>query len=179
MCQLLIGIIPRMFEPDALRPDEWKLWHTWMHAQRLLAQEIDRRLQAEFGISKADFSVLVTLLQADTSEMRLVELAQSLGWEKSRLAHQLTRMESRGLVTRSERGAKGRRTGIGLTREGRGLAERAVIAHASNIRTYFLEPLLPEQGAAIRAWSEQMIDRLAPGPAQSGPPTNPHERETP
>jgi hypothetical protein len=54
-----------------------------------------------------------------------------------------------------------------------------VIAHASNIRTYFLEPLLPEQGAAIRAWSEQMIDRLAPGPTQSGPPTIPHERETP
>ena len=33
--------------------------------------------------------------------MRVLELARALGWEKSRLSHQLTRMQQRGLVERS------------------------------------------------------------------------------
>ncbi|MFC8516419.1 MarR family winged helix-turn-helix transcriptional regulator [Streptomyces sp. NPDC057257] len=152
-----------MRNPDALKPEEWDLWDTWMQAQRLLLQEIDRRLQSEIGISKAEFSVLVTLLRAPGSEMRVVDLAASLGWEKSRVSHQLTRMESRGLVVRTESGASGRRTGIGLTPEGRRLVERAVVAHGGNVRRHFLDPLAPEQAAAIRAWSEQTINRLGQG----------------
>ncbi|MCI3273688.1 MarR family winged helix-turn-helix transcriptional regulator [Streptomyces cylindrosporus] len=152
-----------MRNPDALKPEEWDLWDTWMQAQRLLLQEIDRRLQSEIGISKAEFSVLVTLLRAPGSEMRVVDLAASLGWEKSRVSHQLTRMEGRGLVVRAESGASGRRTGIGLTPEGRRLVERAVVAHGGNVRRHFLDPLAPEQAAAIRAWSEQTINRLGQG----------------
>jgi DNA-binding MarR family transcriptional regulator len=151
-----------MVESDVLEPEEWDLWDTWMRAQRLLAQEIDRRLQDEFGISKADFSVLVTLLRAPGLEMRVVAVAESLGWEKSRVSHQLTRMESRGLVARTESGASGRRTGIGLTAKGRRLGESAVKGHAGNVRRYFFDPLTPEQAAAIRAWSEHMVDSVEP-----------------
>ncbi|MCH5677653.1 MarR family winged helix-turn-helix transcriptional regulator [Streptomyces gilvus] len=149
-----------MVEPDALKPEEWDLWDRWMHAQRLLLQEIDRRLQAEFGISKAEFSVLVTLLRAPGREVRVVDMADSLGWEKSRVSHQLTRMERRGFVVRTESGASGRRTGIGLTPDGRRLAERAVVAHAGNVRRYFIDQLAPEQAAAVSAWSDHMIERL-------------------
>jgi len=149
-----------MTEPDALKPEEWDLWDRWMRAQRLLAQEIDRRLQFEFGISKAEFSVLVTLLRTPGHKVRVVHLAESLGWEKSRVSHQLTRMESRGFLERTERGARGRRTGIGLTSKGRRLAESAITGHVGNVRRYFLETLSPEQAAAIRAWSEQIIERV-------------------
>src|ERR1700761_8013598 len=98
-----------------LEADEWALWDTWMRAQRLLVRELDRSLQRDCGISKAEFSVLRTLDGA-AGELRVGELAESLGWEKSRVAHQLTRMEKRGLV---ERSGPGRRTGVGLTAEGR------------------------------------------------------------
>ncbi|MHC3469372.1 MarR family winged helix-turn-helix transcriptional regulator [Streptomyces sp. 7R007] len=148
-----------MREPDALKPEQWDLWDTWMRAQRLLMQEIDRRLQSGFGISKAEFSVLVTLLRAPDREMRVVDMAASLGWEKSRVSHQLTRMENRGLVVRTESGASGRRTGVELTPDGRRLVESAVVAHADNVRRCFFEPLTSEQAAAIRAWSDQMIAR--------------------
>lgn len=145
---------------DTLKPDDWELWDTWMTAQRLLLRDIDRRLQAEFGISKAEFSVLVTLLRAHARSLRGVELAESLGWEKSRVAHLLTRMEGRGLLKRIEAGAGGRRTGIGMTTEGRRLAASAVAGHATTVRLHFLDALSPDQAAAIRAWSEQIIDRL-------------------
>jgi DNA-binding MarR family transcriptional regulator len=148
--------------PENLKPEEWELWDVWMRAQRLLAQELDRGLQRDSGISKAEFSVLMTLHRTPGDEMRVGELSESLGWEKSRVSHLLTRMESRGLVERTRSGAGGRRTGIGLTAEGRRVVQSALLGHAGNIRRYFLDPLLPEQAAAIRAWSEQVVDRIEP-----------------
>jgi hypothetical protein len=60
-----------MAETRTLEPEEWELWDAWMRAQRLLARELDRGLQRDCGISKAEFSVLVTLWQAPGREMRV------------------------------------------------------------------------------------------------------------
>ncbi|MEU8876339.1 MarR family transcriptional regulator [Streptomyces javensis] len=149
-----------MTETRDLDPEEWELWGAWTRAQRLLAQELDRALQRDFGISKAEFSVLMTLWRAAGRELRVGELSESLGWEKSRVSHQLTRMEKRGFVARTESGAHGRRTGTRLTAEGRSAVESAITGHAGNIRRHFFDPLTPQQADAIRAWSEQTIERL-------------------
>ena len=148
-----------MAEPGTLDPQQWEFWHAWMQAHRLLNRELDRELQREYGISKAEFSVLVTLHQAPGGRMRVSELAESLGWDKSRVAHQLTRMENRELVDRTDNESSGRRIGIGLTTKGRNAAQNAILGHADNIRRYFFEALTPEQAAAIDAWSRQMVDR--------------------
>ncbi|WP_432933835.1 MarR family winged helix-turn-helix transcriptional regulator [Microbispora sp. CA-135349] len=148
-----------MAKPRTLEPEQWELWNSWMQAQRLLARELDRDLQRDYGISKAEFSVLVTLHRAAEGRMRVGELAESLAWEKSRVAHQLTRMENRELVDRTE-DRSGRRIGVGLTAKGRSAVENAILGHADNIRRYFFETLTPEQAAAIHMWSRQMVDRV-------------------
>jgi DNA-binding MarR family transcriptional regulator len=151
-----------MAEPSTLEPEQWELWHTWMQAQRLLTRELDRDLQRDFGISKAEFSVLVTLHEAPGHQLRVGELVESLAWEKSRVSHLLTRMENRELVERPESEAGSRRTGVRLTAAGRRAVEGAVLGHAGNIRRYFFDPLTPEQAAAIRAWSEHVVERIEP-----------------
>jgi DNA-binding MarR family transcriptional regulator len=151
-----------MTETRSLQPEEWEFWDTWMRAQRLLARELDRSLQRDCGISKAEFSVLVTLWQAAGREMRVGELSESLDWDKSRVSHQLTRMEKRGFVDRTQYGADGRRAGIGLTAEGRRAAQSAILVHGTNVRRHALDSLTPEQAAAIRAWSERIVDRIEP-----------------
>ena len=148
-----------MTKPRTLEPEQWELWNSWMQAQRLLARELDRDLQRDYGISKAEFSVLVTLHRAAEGQMRVGELAESLGWEKSRVAHQLTRMENRELVDRTAN-RSGRRIGIRLTAKGRTAVENAILGHANNIRRYFFETLTPEQAAAIHVWSRQIVDRI-------------------
>jgi DNA-binding MarR family transcriptional regulator len=145
----------------SLSPEEQEFWHRWMSAQRQLTVEIDRRLQRRFGVSKAEFSVLVTLLGAAAGEMRVVELAGSLDWDKSRVAHQLTRMEARGFVDRVESGAQGRRTGVRLTREGRRLAEQTLTEHAAAVREIFFDAVTAAQLEAIGSWSTWMLDRAA------------------
>ena len=149
-------------EPRTLEPEEWELWHTWMQAQRLLNRELDRDLQRDHGISKAEFSVLVSLHQAPGGRMRVGELVESLAWEKSRLSHQLTRMENRELVERSENEPGGRRVAIRLTAKGRSAAESAILGHAGNIRRLFFETLTPDQIAALHDWSRQIVDRVEP-----------------
>jgi DNA-binding MarR family transcriptional regulator len=141
----------------ALRPEQWELWNTWMQAQRLLARDLDRALQRDHGISKAEFSVLVTLHRTPGGRLRVGELAESLDWEKSRVAHQLTRMEARDLVERTGSEASGRRVAVGLTAAGRAAVETAIVSHGENIRRYFFDALTPEQADAIRAWSEQVV----------------------
>ncbi len=150
-----------MTEKPGLEPDQWELWHRWQHAQRLLTAELDRELQRDHGISKAEFSVLLTLRGAPGRQLRVGELADALAWEKSRVSHLLTRMEGRGLVQRTEGGA--RRTGVRLTDDGYRAVEGAVLTHGSNLRRLFFASLAPEQAAAIRDWSEQLIARLEPG----------------
>ena len=139
-----------------MSPEDWQFWDTWMAAQRLLVRELDRGLQRDCGISKAEFSVLVRLKRP----MRVGELADALDWEKSRVSHLLTRMERRGLVARTEEGAGGRRTGVELTPEGRRVAESATRAHGGNVRRLVLDRLTPEQAETIRAWSEEVVGRL-------------------
>ena len=151
-----------MTETRSLEPEEWEFWDTWMRAQRLLARELERGLQRDCGISKAEFSVLVTLWQVAGREMRVGELSEALAWDKSRVSHQLTRMEKRGFVERTQYGADGRRAGIGLTAEGRRAAQSAILVHGANVRRHALDSLTPEQAAAIRAWSQHVVDRIEP-----------------
>ncbi|GLW69694.1 MarR family transcriptional regulator [Kitasatospora phosalacinea] len=151
-----------MTETRPLEPEEWELWDAWMRAQRLLVRELERGLQRDCDISKAEFSVLVTLWRAAGRELRVGELAETLDWDKGRVSHQLTRMEKRGFVRRTRYGTDGRRAGIGLTAEGRRAARDAVLVHGGNIRRHFLDPLTPEQASVIRAWSGRTVDRLEP-----------------
>lgn len=157
--------------PETLESEEWELWDTWMRAHRLLVRELDRGLQRDCGISKAEFSVLVTLRQAPGREMRVGDLVDSLDWEKSRVSHQLTRMEKRGFVAQTEGGTSGRRTRIGLTATGSRVVQAAIRTHGRNIRRYFLDSLTPDQATTIRAWSEQVIDRIE---SHSGETTDDH-----
>jgi DNA-binding MarR family transcriptional regulator len=155
-------MIPAMTETRTLSTDEWDLWRTWMRAQRLLARELERGLQRESGISQAEFQVLLALREAPDRRLRVGELADVLGWEKSRVSHQLTRMEHRGFVERTECDADGRGTWITITAEGRRTELAALRAHAGDIRRWFLDDLAPAEADAIRTWGSRVIDDIEP-----------------
>ena len=61
-----------------------------------------RDLLVDSGLSDADYMVLVHLSEAEAERMRMNDLAARLNWSKSRLSHQLARMQARGLVDRAE-----------------------------------------------------------------------------
>ncbi|HET9658722.1 MAG TPA: hypothetical protein VFP05_00220, partial [Thermomicrobiales bacterium] len=70
----------------------------WSHLQLVyghLAGQINRALYRETGLSEADAAVLIALLDTPEAQLHTFELRCGLAWEKSRLSHQLRRMEAR------------------------------------------------------------------------------------
>ncbi|GAB3611639.1 MarR family winged helix-turn-helix transcriptional regulator [Humibacter ginsengiterrae] len=153
----------------SLTAADWELWHSWMEAQRLVADDVDEALRSEAGVSKAEFSILRTLGSAPEATLRVVELAAALRWEKSRVAHLLTRMEHRGLIARIEDGAPGRRTAVRLSSDGRNALREALRVHEKSVSRIFTGQLTNDQAAAIRSWSERIISAAAAPPSTRPP----------
>jgi DNA-binding MarR family transcriptional regulator len=150
-----------MSEVSAIDESEWVLWREFGVMHNELMRELDRRLQRDSGISQGDYAVMLTLFNAPDRRLRPGALGEEIGWEKSRLSHQLTRMVSRGLVERAECDTDGRGTFVVLTRAGRRALLGSMRDHALAIRTLFLDLLEPDEKRAIADASARVLARLA------------------
>src|SRR5215213_6503396 len=111
--------------------------------------KLEARLRADLvrtsGMSDADYAVLVHLSEAPDERLRASELAQELQWEKSRLSHQIGRVEKRGLVRREECPTDARGAFIVLTADGRTAITAAAPLHVDAVRRYLIDGLSPAQ----------------------------------
>ena len=89
-------------------------------------------------------------------EMRQQDLARSMGWDKSRLSHQLTRMQERELVERRE--AEKRVVLVVLTKQGREKLDAARPVHAESVRRNLLARLSAEQIATVVRVSNILVE---------------------
>lgn len=128
--------------------------------QAQLTAHLHRQLQSESGLSLADFDVLVQLTDRPEARARVLELADALQWEKSRLSHHLSRMQRRGLVAREECPDDGRGAFIVLTDEGRHAIDAAAPRHVSTVREVMLDRLTPEQVDVLGDIAEAVLDGL-------------------
>jgi DNA-binding MarR family transcriptional regulator len=128
---------------EDLTPEQRRNWTAFMHMQEVLRARIERRLLAHSGLSNADYTVLVVLASAPDGRMRLADLGATLGWERSRLHHQLTRMAKRGLVERGPMPDAGDSRAIQavLTDDGRAAIRDASRRHARDIRELVIDVL--------------------------------------
>lgn len=136
---------------------------TWLGYQRMrtrLAERISRDLARETGLSEADFEILMALMDAPDEPMRALALRCGLEWEKSRLSHQLRRMEQRGLVQRQNCVVDNRGAEVMLTGTGRELAKRARRVHDDAVRRYVVDVLTPEQIDALGDISRVVVANL-------------------
>lgn len=147
-------------EPRWLTPREQQAWRGYLDMNARLQARLNRELQEESGLSLADFSVLVQLSEHLEARMRVLELARALRWEKSRLSHQLTRMQQRGLVERSNCSEDRRGAFIVLTDAGRAAVEDAAPRHVESVRRYLFDNLTPDQVDALGAIARTVVERL-------------------
>jgi DNA-binding MarR family transcriptional regulator len=151
-----------MTADDQLSDQDWAVWRDFMSMSGQLSRELDRRLQADAGISHADYSVLLVLQQASDHQLRTGELAELLAWEKSRVSHQVARMEARALVARTECDTDGRGTWITPTADGHRVLLGAMGNHSRTIRELFFDALRDDQRVAIGDAALNVLDRLSP-----------------
>jgi DNA-binding MarR family transcriptional regulator len=121
------------------------VWSSYQRMRLRLAERLNRELTRETGLSEPDYEILAYLAETPDAPVRALALRCGLEWEKSRLSHQLRRMEQRGLVTREPCVEDNRGFVVRITAEGRRLAEQGGRVHEDAVRRYVRDALSPEQ----------------------------------
>jgi DNA-binding MarR family transcriptional regulator len=140
----------------ALTPFELRIWHAFLSMGEDVLERVGRDIARATGLSGPEFGVLSRLAAFGKEEMRQQELATVMGWEKSRLSHQLSRMQNRKLVDR--RTGDGRVTFILLTKTGRERLKSALPVRAESVRRNLLSRLSSEQVETIIRVSNLLSD---------------------
>jgi DNA-binding MarR family transcriptional regulator len=141
-----------------LSEDQQRVWRNYLAMSAKLQMEMNRQLQRDCGLSLADYDVLVALDERDAC--RVNELGDRLGWEQSRLSHQLRRMRSRGLIERH--GADGDRRGatVELTDAGGSALASSAQGHADLVRDLVFDSIGPAELRALDGWTSLVLGRL-------------------
>lgn len=145
-------------QPRWLDDEEQQLWRLMLAGFTKISRTIDDRLQAGCDISSSEFSVLVALSEAQDRTLRLRELCEELGWDRSRASHQVTRMKRRGLLTKKKCPGDARGVLVSLTDQGMAHLEEAVPDHVENVRRLIFDHLDADRADKI---SEFFTDVLA------------------
>lgn len=136
---------------------EQRAWRSLQLMQMRLEGALARQLATDSGLSYPDYVVLVALTDRPDGRMRLFELADVLGWERSRLSHHVGRMANRDLVTKEKCGADRRGAYVVVTPHGRREIENAAPGHVDAVRRLFLDRLTAAQLDAIADAAEAVL----------------------
>ncbi len=147
-----------------LTDTEMLVWRSYIVSTLMLRQRLHRELAERQDVSLGDYEVLVCLSAAEGGAMRMSELATMLGSTKSRLSHQIARMESAGLVRRMRQVGDRRGVAAELTEQGAELLRRSAPTHVNGVRAHFVD-LLTEQEQQVmgRAFSRILAHLSEPG----------------
>jgi DNA-binding MarR family transcriptional regulator len=145
--------------PRWLTGEEQQAWRAVVHLPKLLTRQLERDLDPH-GLSVADYEILVSLSEAPGSRLRMTDLADATSQSRSRLSHQISRMEARGLVRRAGCEGDKRGTFAALTAEGMATIERVAPHHVDSVRRHFVDRLTPRQLEEVRAAFQPVVDYL-------------------
>ena len=138
------------------------LWRAFTLMRRQLDLTLERRLQADAGISTADYEILIALFNDPSKRLRAGQIGDIIGWEKSRVSHQISRMEQRGLVKREECGDDARGVWVVLTDEGATARNNAFRDRRDAVNEYFFDALDDNDKAALMGITTRVLETINP-----------------
>ena len=149
-------------EPNWLSPREDRAWRAFLHAHHQLVAHLNRGLQ-ESGLSGADYEILAVLSGHDGDRMPAHDLCKALGWEKSRLSHQVRRMQTDGLIGREPNPKDARSTLVCLLPAGLAAIEKAAPRHVEDVRRNFIDLFTTAELDMLATLNERVLHHLAAG----------------
>ena len=136
------------------------LWRDLVALLLTVGRALDARLQRDAGISVPEYEILNALCATPAGRMRPRDLGLGLQWEKSRMSHQLRRMESRGLVERAVCDEDGRGALVAATAAGRTAYERGRPGFTDELNTRFGRQLDEGEREVLRALTQRVLSTV-------------------
>ena len=146
-------------QPHWLTDEEQQAWRATVQLSQLLLRQLDRDLNAH-GLNGRDYEIMVELSEAPEHRLRMTDLADATSQSRSRLSHQITRMEKRGLVRRDDCEGDKRGTFAVLTKAGFDAIERVAPYHVEQVRRHYIDRLTAQQQEEIRSAFQPIVDYL-------------------
>jgi DNA-binding MarR family transcriptional regulator len=141
-------------EQERLDERETRAWIGFQHMRIEVNEVLARRLARDFGLTEADFVVLLRLSRIPGHRLRARDMAAALHWERSRLSRQISRMETRGTVKRAPSEGDARGYDVVMTDAGLAAFQAAWPAWVEGIRHCFADVLSPAQLDALAEIAE-------------------------
>ncbi len=132
-----------------LSPEQQRIWRDWLTASQLLEHTLTSELQQSHGLTTSDYEILVRLSENPKRRIRMSELAEQVLISRSRLSHQIDRMETAGLVTREVCDDDRRGQFAVLTDTGWKTLVSAAHSHVTSVRNHFVDILTDNEFAAL------------------------------
>jgi len=146
-----------------LNEKQQRIWRDWLTASQLLEDELNRELQESFGISGCDYEILARLSDSPLRRIRMSELAKQVLISRSRLSHQIDRMEASGLVTRQVCEDDKRGQFVVMTDQGWKLIVAAAHVHVTGVRKHFVDQLSDAEYEALGKAVKKIATHLDEG----------------
>ena len=137
-----------------------KAWRAFHKIGTSLLPHLGRQITNHSGISGTEYVVLVALSELTVPSVNLNRLAQGLGWEISRMSHQISRMEETGFVKKSRNTDDSRCFDVSITAKGRKMAEAAIPLQSKEINHCFSEVLTQAQMKSLIEISEAISKHM-------------------
>ena len=147
-------------EPRWLDPVEWRAWRNYIVGQALLAGRLNAELQEAAGLTLSDYEILVRLSEQPDHRMRMSMLADEVVASKSRLSHQVARLEQVDLVRREMCASDGRGIYAVLTAHGFEVLRAAAPGHVEDVRRHFVDLLDDEERRVFGEVWERIVTKL-------------------
>jgi DNA-binding MarR family transcriptional regulator len=141
-----------------LTDSQQAIWRDYLALTARLHTAMHRQLQQDCELSLSDYDVLVAL--SERGPLRIRDLGELIGWEQSRLSHQLRRMRGRGLVEREGDDDDRRGATVAVTAAGIAALETAAPGHVELVRSMVFDGLSAGQQEAFGAAIRTVLDRL-------------------
>jgi DNA-binding MarR family transcriptional regulator len=143
-----------------LTKDQQANWRAWIMASTLLDATLSRELQESHGLTITDYEILVRLSETKERQVRMSELADKTLLSRSRLSHQIDRMERAGLVERTVCEDDRRGQLCVLTDKGWKALVAAAPDHVSAVRAHFVDILSEAEYNALGNALKKVADHL-------------------
>lgn len=124
-------------------------WRAFIDANYRLMDTLNRDLQTDTGLTMAEFRVLVRLSEAPEGSLRMSSLADGVLSSRSRLTHQIRRMQEQGLVVRDTCTDDGRGVLAVVTDRGRARLAEAAPAHVASVRRNLIDLMTADELATV------------------------------
>ncbi len=150
-------------ETKWLDDHQQRAWRGLVMGMTLLMDRLDDDLQRMFGVSLAEYEILVRLSEREGRQMRMAQLADALAHSRSRVTHTVGRLEKTGLVARNKSPEDGRGVVCHLTDRGFDMLTRMAPHHVNGVRANIVDLVSADDFDALGRVMNTVSDHLVAG----------------